>query len=86
MGKRITKEKSIREFRENAQVIFKIECNICGQETESETDDMALDASEALGKFEKQLWKDGWRYSVSKTYGHVGLHCQECHKNRNKPE
>ena len=84
MGNRINKEKALREFSENAQVNFKIECNICGEKTESDADDMALDAAESLDNFKRQLWKYGWRFSVSKTYGHVGIHCPECHRDRNK--
>lgn len=86
MGKRITKERTIREFRANARVSFRIECNICGEEAISDTDGIALDAAESLGYFEKQLWNEGWRFSVSKTYGHVGIHCSRCHLNRNNPD
>jgi hypothetical protein len=86
MSKRISKQKALREFCENTQVNFKIECNICGEETSSDTDDMALDAAESLDSFKNQLWKDGWRFSVSKTYGHIGIHCPDCHRNRNKDQ
>jgi hypothetical protein len=86
MSKRITKEKTLREFCENAMVAFQIECNICGNEVDHGFNHMAIDASEALDEFKNELWSDGWRFSMSKTYGHIGIHCAECHAKRNSPD
>jgi hypothetical protein len=69
-----------------AMVKYSVECSICGGDWESDGNFGVGDEETELNEFTDSLYSDGWRYSVSKTYVHVGLHCPECHANRNKPE
>jgi hypothetical protein len=85
MGKQKDEFKlKLADFVETS-ITFTFECSICGSEKREDFEGMADDIDNAFDSLSKILYKNGWRYSVSKTYGHVGLHCEECHKNRNKP-
>lgn len=84
MGKE--KDRFALELKGAAMVKYSVECCICGGYYDSDGNFGVGDEETELDEFADCLYSDGWRYSVSKTYGHVGLHCQECHKNRNKPQ
>ena len=46
-----------------------------------------IELPDSFEKIKKQFTKDayqtGWRESKSEYYGHIGIHCPVCHKNRN---
>lgn len=78
------KEKQLKSFRMNYTAVYKMECCICSDQFEEEFECHHYeDPEEAEKKFSETLYKEGWRESTSKVYGHIGIHCPECHKNRN---
>jgi hypothetical protein len=69
-----------------ASPMYQVECSICGNTTTSSANFGYGDEKSEFDEFSRELYSDGWRVSNSKTYGHFGLHCGNCHKNRNNPE
>jgi hypothetical protein len=84
---RNSKRNQILIFQNNQTVIFKMECVGCGIVFEHESDSFD---DETLGYISEEAaqeaYKEGWRNSTSKVFDHIGIHCPECHKNRNNPK
>lgn len=61
-------------------VVFKIECQICSEEYEQESEVKSLPFSvpKALSEASQSLKQEGWKYLINKEYELEGIHCPQC--------
>jgi len=78
--------KFIEQLTGYATPIYSVECCICGETSLSRGNFSHGDKEAEFDEFARELHENGWRISNSKTFGHIGLHCHDCHKKRNKPD
>ena len=70
------------KLHEEEEAILSIECGICGEESSDHFDEISdLERTD----FAKDMYKEGWRYSTSKTYGIIGVLCPECYLKKDLP-
>jgi hypothetical protein len=84
----MSKIAQIQRLTSNAEVVLnlKLECVVCENKItlEKEDFDSSDDKVENIqAELAKEAYKEGWRESSSEVFGHIGIHCPTCHKNRN---
>lgn len=81
----ITKQKMLDTFLSNVNATLTINCCICEATFEEEEEGFIFCDSlkSRIEEVTTNAYKAGWRESVSEVFGHVGIHCPDCHKNRN---
>lgn len=83
----IKKAGQITVFSDNIEAELKMECCICNNKFErnysvGDIDDYRI----AKEEFSQEAYSEGWRYSTSSVFNHIGIHCPSDHKNRNNPK
>jgi len=81
---KVTKSRQLETFSDNVESELKMECCNCSDSFVENYGVGDVDDYEIIKKeFAKKAYEEGWRYSVSSVFQHVGIHCPECHKYRN---
>lgn len=81
----MSKKAQLDIFSNNVEATFSLTCCICSNSFEEIEESLGFidNIQERIEEFTENAYEEGWRESQSKVYQHIGIHCPECHKNRN---